>query len=140
MMIEKSNLPDGLNTLPKEDKKEIVETKKLAILSPEKSVEQIVRARFKDTPILIEISKCESRFTQLNKDGTVHRGRVNKNDLGAMQVNSYYHIDTAQKLGYDLYTLEGNLDYAEYLYKKEGTRPWNSSKPCWGSKEEIAMR
>lgn len=139
MMIEKSNLPDSSRTLAKEDKKEIVETKKLAIFSPSKSVEETVRERFKDSPILIEISKCESHFTQLNKDGTIHRGRVNKNDLGVMQVNSYYHIDASRKLGYDIYTLEGNLDYAEYLYKKEGTRPWNSSKPCWGSRE-IAMR
>ncbi len=53
-----------------------------------------------------------------------------------MQINTYYHRDAAEKLGMDLYSLHGNLAYAQYLYEKEGTVPWNSSKPCWGKHEK----
>ena len=49
-----------------------------------------------------------------------------------MQINEHYHSATAAKLGLDIYTIQGNVAYAQYLYQKEGTQPWSSSKPCWG--------
>ncbi len=91
-----------------------------------------VREYYSETPILAEIAWCESRFRHLNKDGEIFRGKVNKSDIGVMQVNTYYHEKKAGELGYDLYSLRGNLEYAQYLYDTEGTTPWNSSKPCWG--------
>lgn len=132
-MMNPSDLPDNGNSIPKSEKKE-----ELVVLDLQK-VEEVVRGRFKDNPILAEISKCESRFIQFDADGSIHRGRVNANDVGVMQINTYYHLETAKKLGYDIFTLEGNMDYAEYLFEKEGTRPWNASKPCWG-KKELAMK
>ena len=96
------------------------------------TVREYVAEYFADVPIMVAIARCESTFRQFDKDGTTHRGRVNDLDLGVMQVNEYYHGDTAEKLGIDLHTLEGNVAYARYLYEKEGTTPWNSSKPCWG--------
>jgi hypothetical protein len=91
-----------------------------------------VRDYYADKPILAEIAWCESRYRQLNKDGSIFRGKVNKSDIGVMQVNAYYHEEAATELGMDIYSLKGNLAYAEYLYDQEGTTPWNSSKPCWG--------
>lgn len=96
------------------------------------SLSAYVREYFKDDPIMAEIARCESRFRHLSKDGEIFRGKVNKSDIGVMQINTYYHRDAAEKLGIDLYSLHGNLEYAQYLYEKEGTVPWNSSKPCWG--------
>ena len=98
------------------------------------TLESYVREYFKETPILAEIAKCESRFRQVGKDGKVLRGEVNKSDLGLLQVNEYYHGEKAEDLGYDLTTVNGNLAYAKYLYNKEGTKPWSASKKCWGSK------
>lgn len=98
------------------------------------TLEAYVREYFKETPILAEISRCESNFRQVDSRGEVLRGRVNKSDLGLMQVNEYYHGEKAEDLGFDLTTINGNLAYAKYLYDKEGTRPWNASKKCWGSK------
>jgi hypothetical protein len=49
-----------------------------------------------------------------------------------MQINEHYHSATAAKLGLDLYTIQGNVAYARYLYDKQGTAPWSSSQPCWG--------
>jgi hypothetical protein len=93
---------------------------------------------FKDEPILIDIARCESHFMQFNKDGSMHRGRVNDQDVGVMQINEYFHLETSIKKGYDIYTIEGNLAYARDLYEREGTQPWSSSKPCWGSSEHLA--
>jgi hypothetical protein len=48
-----------------------------------------------------------------------------------MQVNELYHLETAKKLGIDLYTADGNVAYARYLYEKQGAKPWISSSGCW---------
>jgi hypothetical protein len=101
------------------------------------TVEQYVREYFADDPIMAEIARCESRFKQFDKDGSIHRGVVNDQDLGVMQVNEFYHGVTAKKLGLDLYSIQGNVAYAKYLYDKEGTQPWISSSPCW-SKSKVA--
>lgn len=101
------------------------------------TVQDYVKTYFADEPIMIAIARCESRFRQYDKDGSVFRGKINNKDVGIMQVNEYYHLETAQKLGLDLHTLEGNVAYARYLYEKEGTTPWNSSAPCWG-KTQVA--
>lgn len=93
--------------------------------------EQYVREYFNDDPILAEIAKCESTFRQYSSSGEVIKGRVNKSDVGVMQINKYYHLKQAEKLGYDLHTIEGNMAYAKVLYDREGTKPWNSSSKCW---------
>ena len=102
------------------------------------STENYVRQYFSDVPIMIEIAKCESHFRQLDQDGEIHRGVVNNADVGVMQINEFYHLDRAEKGDYDIYTLPGNLAYARDLYEREGTRPWASSKACWG-KSQVAQ-
>ena len=96
------------------------------------TVEEYVRGYFSDIPVMIEIAKCESRFRQYDKNGEVLRGAVNSLDRGVMQINEYYHGESAEKLGYDLLTIEGNTAYARYIYEKYGVKPWVSSSPCWG--------
>lgn len=96
------------------------------------STEQYVRQYFSDIPIMIQVAKCESRFRQLDPDGDIHRGEINNADVGVMQINEHYHLDQSVEKDYDIYTLEGNTSYARYLYEKQGTAPWNSSKACWG--------
>lgn len=96
------------------------------------STEQYIRQYFKDIPIMISIAKCESRFRQLDPDGEILRGVVNKKDVGVMQINEHYHLDQSIEKNYDIYTIEGNTAYARELYEKQGTRPWNYSKACWG--------
>ncbi len=95
------------------------------------TVEQYVRSYFADEPIMAEIAQCESHFKQFDTDGSIHRGVVNDQDLGVMQVNEHYHGTTAKKLGLDLYTIQGNVAYAQYLYDTQGVAPWSSSGPCW---------
>jgi hypothetical protein len=95
------------------------------------TVEQYVANYFTDEPIMVAIAGCESHFTQYDADGSVYRGKINDLDVGVMQINEHYHGSTADKLGLDLYTIQGNTAYAQYLYQKEGTAPWSSSEGCW---------
>jgi len=120
------------------DAKSTTTTKELA-LQDFKTLEEYVRAYFKDTPELAEIAKCESNFRQYDSSGAILKGTVNKGDIGIMQINKYYNGGNAEKLGFDIYTIEGNLAYAKVLYGKFGTDPWSSSERCWESKV-VAMK
>ena len=93
---------------------------------------QYVKQYYADTPILADIAWCESRIRHVDKDGDILRGVVNSKDIGVMQINTRYHEEQAEVLNLDLHTLDGNLAYAKHLYEKEGTKPWASSKACWG--------
>ena len=104
------------------------------------TVEEYVRIYFRDIPVMTKVAECESRFRQFNKYGDILRGEENFQDVGVMQVNERYHLETADKLGHNLYTLDGNLAYARYLYKKEGTTPWQSSAICWDDAYHFALR
>ena len=101
-----------------------------------KELEAKAREYFKNDPILVDIARCESSFRHLTEDGNVLRGKVNNGDVGLMQINEYYHAKTADKLGLDLETLEGNMAYAKYLYNREGGQPWKASSTCWNQAEK----
>jgi hypothetical protein len=109
---------------------EIIETK---------TEKEIILEYFKDIPILQEVARCESTYRQHKEDGTVLKGIVNNKDIGAFQINTYYHLQTATKLGLDIYSLEGNLAYARYLYNNQGTSPWSASQGCWGGVREVVV-
>lgn len=91
-------------------------------------------------PELIPICACESSYEgtkygtpmQFEKDGTTIRsGRVNPKDKGYCQINEYYWLDVAVKLGYDIYTPEGNVKMANHIYGINGTKDWSWSRKCW---------
>lgn len=109
-------------------------------LSQPITVEAYVREYFKDTPILAEIARCESTYRQFDKNGNALKGIANSGDIGVMQINKYYHEEDASKLGLDIYTLDGNLAFAQVLYKKYGSDPWVSSSKCWKKSAQVAMR
>ena len=99
-------------------------------VSKARTLEEMVREYFSDTPILSEVARCESQFRHFGKNGNIIRGMINTKDVGVMQINEEYHREKAKTLGLDIYSLEGNLAYAQYLYEKEGTKPWQSSVKC----------
>ncbi len=98
-------------------------------------VTEYLKEYFADTPVLVEIAFCESTFRQVGLNGEALRGNVDSDDIGVMQINLRYHNKKAVELGLDLHTLDGNLEYAKYLYQKEGVRPWMSSAKCWMKSE-----
>ncbi len=105
-----------------------------------KTTEQIIAEHFTDTPILKKIAACESQSRQFDETGSVLRGRVNSQDVGVMQINEKYHLKEANKLGLDIYTIEGNIDYAKHLYETQGVKPWVHSSTCWDKSNEFALR
>lgn len=103
------------------------------------TVEEYVRLYFSDTPVLAEVAACESHFRQYDAYGNVIRGKENWQDVGVMQINERFHLNAAEELGINLYSLEGNVVYARYLYDNEGTKPWKASSACWEN-HRIAMK
>ena len=94
--------------------------------------ETIVRAYFRDIPVMIQVARCESTFRHTLADGSVLKGRVDPADTGVMQINKRYHLKSAEKLGLNLNDIYDNMEYARYLYEEQGTQPWSASSPCWG--------
>jgi hypothetical protein len=88
-----------------------------------------------DTNTALRIAKCESTFRQYNENGEVVRGKVNPADAGVFQINEKYHLSQSEAQGFDIHQTAGNIEYAMWLMKKEGTRHWNWSKPCWGQEK-----
>ncbi len=87
--------------------------------------------------ILKKIAWCESKNRQFNADGSVHMGEINPQDTGKYQINEHYHLEASKALGMDIYTLAGNTAYANYLFKTQGTTPWNWSKGCWSDPDRV---
>jgi hypothetical protein len=92
------------------------------------NTEAEVRAFFKETPVMIEIARCESKFRQFTDAGNPLRSA---GMIGVFQFYESIHAPGAKALGFDLATLEGNLGYAKHVYETEGTTPWNGSRYCW---------
>lgn len=105
-----------------------------------KVLEAFVTKTYSNEPILVDIARCESTFRQFDQDGNIIRGKVNSKDVGVMQINETYHADEAAKLGYNIYTVEGNLAFGKYLYGKYGAQPWSSSSKCWAGGNQVAMK
>lgn len=106
--------------------------------NPNAGIEAKVRAYWSDAPIMAKVAYCESEFRQFDgKTGKVMRGWANPADVGVMQINETAHAAAAKKLGFDIYSLDGNLAYARYLYEHQGLDPWVYSKPCWSGQLAV---
>jgi hypothetical protein len=99
---------------------------------PSIDTEAIVRSYFADIPIMIEVARCESTFRHTLADGSVLQGRVDPDDTGVMQINKFFHEETAVAMQLNLDDIYHNMAYARYLYERQGTQPWSASMPCWG--------
>lgn len=98
------------------------------------TTEDFVNHYFTDAPVMQRVAWCESKYKHYEgAKGEVLRGQLTPADIGVMQINERYHGDTARKLGIDIYTLEGNVAYARYLYEKKGVKPWKASEHCWSN-------
>lgn len=95
------------------------------------TVEERVRDFFADTPVMIEIARCESNFRQFTDAGNVLRGGSGGGMVGVFQFFESVHTSAATSLGHDITTLEGNIAYAKHVYEQQGTTPWNSARSCW---------
>ena len=97
-----------------------------------KLIKQIGEIYDAPADLALAIARCESQYSQFAASGKVLRGRKNPNDVGVFQINEDYHLAASKKLGFDIHTLEGNIAYAMWLLKRDGSKPWRASQPCWG--------
>ncbi|MDZ7726284.1 MAG: hypothetical protein U5L75_01750 [Candidatus Campbellbacteria bacterium] len=149
---EKEDSEDGESTASTDDSKSKV--RKVAVQKTETTVknqvpyrstqvdpetEMKVYAYFSDIPEMIYVAECESTFRHYGSDGKVLRGRAVSEDVGVMQINEGYHLKRSESLGYDIHTLEGNMEYARHLYEEKGLQPWSASRPCWIKKHSLAQ-
>ncbi len=104
---------------------------KVSSFATSTGMESYLREEYANTPVLVEIARCESEFRQFDKNGKIIRGIANPADVGVMQINEFYHADTARNMGINIHTTEGNVAFAKYLYSKYGSSPWSASQPCW---------
>jgi hypothetical protein len=95
------------------------------------NVEDYVRFAFADVPDMITIAKCESGFRQFRSDGKVLRGGPSGQYIGIFQIDENIHTARAKKMNMDIHSIDGNVNYARYLYDSSGTNPWKGciSKP-----------
>ncbi len=85
---------------------------------------------FVGTP-LMAVTRCESHFHQWDDTGAVLRGKENRLDIGFGQINAFYHEKDAAKMGFDIYSAEGNILFTKWLYDHQGLKPWVWSRGCW---------
>ncbi len=104
-------------------------TASTTVLTPTE-IEAKVRTAFADTPVMIEIAKCESKFRQFTDAGNVFYGGAGGGMVGIFQFYESIHKTAAAALGYDLATVDGNIAYAKHLYKEQGVTPWQSCVPA----------
>lgn len=107
-------------------------------------VEKIEEVVVPEIPqILLDIAWCESKMSQ-DKKGYNYRYKIVdgekvkylwSTDIGYWQINDYYHEERAYSLGFNIYTYEGNRDYALLLYNENGVKDWKASSACWSDIE-----
>lgn len=112
---------------------EIQEVEVMLEVQPEPEVVELPTLH----PTLKRICACESMGNpnaeprHYDKNGNVLRGVINNQDVGMCQINLFYHQKTADKMDIDLFTEAGNIEYANWLFNREGSTPWNWSRHCW---------
>ncbi len=103
------------------------------------TVKEYVEIYFADQPVMIDIARCESQFRQFDKKGAILKNPTSS-AVGIFQIMSSLHAKPADKIGMDIYSIEGNLEFARHLFDEEGTTPWLSSSKCWGKHQHIARK
>lgn len=110
---------------------------------------QVITQTVKDPtipPVLLRINKAETHDNQFCSADAIARkychsyqkGEVlettNTNgsvDIGEYAINNAAYGAQAMKLGYDIYTEQGNQDMATWIYQNVGTGPWYASEANW---------
>lgn len=84
-----------------------------------------------DEKLVRAIIKCESQNNSKAINPNITDGKIWSIDWGSMQINSYFHFTSMEKLGLDYYNEYDSLEYGIMLLSTDGTRHWQASKTCW---------
>lgn len=85
-----------------------------------------------------DIIRCEGLMYQTkgNNKNYDKNGLWWSTDLGWWQINDFYHLASAKKLGFNINNEWDNLEYGFILLSQKGTAPWSASAYCW-SKPKV---
>ena len=84
---------------------------------------------------LKKICACESTGSRLKEprhyapDGSVLVSKTQ--DVGMCQINLRSHLKNAQNKELDLFDMQDNIAFANWLYLTNGANPWAASFQCW---------
>lgn len=84
--------------------------------SPE-AIQRLVETEFGVGHVMVEIARCESSLRQY-EGGKVLMGGGGGNYIGIFQIGRQW-VNKAASLGFDVYTPEGNVGFAKWLYNAE---------------------
>ncbi|HLC78042.1 MAG TPA: hypothetical protein VJH92_02870 [Candidatus Nanoarchaeia archaeon] len=104
------------------------------VLSLEEKIDKLALEYHVNPLVAHAIISCESNYKEEAR-GTM---AVVGTDIGTWQINSYFHKESANKRGLNIYNSDENLRYGMILLFENGTAPWKSSKPCWSKKLLVA--
>jgi len=85
---------------------------------------------FGNDHVMVDVARCESGFRQFYAGGGILIN-VESDAVGVYQLLDSWHNNIADNMGMDIYTVEGNVDYAKVLYEADGLKPWSPSSLCW---------
>lgn len=102
------------------------------VAPPEPEPKDPLKAFYDEAPVMEKVAWCESREKQsARRKNFTEDGRHWSTDVGLFQINDFYWKEKSEELGYDIYTKEGNIKMARWLYERHGTDPWEWSAGCW---------
>lgn len=91
--------------------------------STAEGVKLAVERVFGENHYMVGVAKCESELRQFKADGTVLMGGYKGRFVGVFQIGVFWEAK-AKSLGYDIYTTEGNIGFAHWLWTVEGPTQW----------------
>ena len=75
---------------------------------------------------ILRVVRCESGFRQYDATGGVLTSTTS--DKGVFQINTGYWLKKSQDLGFDIDTIDGNIDMGLWIYKNVGINQWVCAK------------
>ncbi len=116
----------------------MVKNGKLQSLSSEqKRNYAILAAFFKNDSVMVKIAACESSLLHSLPNGKLNIS-PDGNDVGTFQVRVPVHKKELGRYGLNPADFTHNVAFATHLKRRDGDRPWNSSRNCWETLRFIA--
>ncbi len=109
--------------------------KRMTLSEEQRQIYAILRAFFKNDPVMVHVAACESSLWHALPDGRLQVGPDGL-DVGAFMVRVPVHAHELLKYDLDPTRFEHNVAFATMLYRRDGLRHWKSSRTCW---ETIAF-
>ena len=83
-------------------------------------------SKIDDISVVMAVVECESHFRQYDASGDVLASPTD--DYGVMQINAHYWYEKAVSMGYDIFSIDGNINMGIFILKTSGIKAWSCLK------------